>query len=161
MVLLMFLTVAFLLVWVLLVSLDHRMSQSHTGMIVAMTVGMLFGLLIGTWSGGLVWPGNLFLSTAISMIIGMIVGFFYGLPFGGLTALEGTMSGIMGGMMGAMTGGMLPPAYASLMLKILFVLFTGSTLMLVYLLSSNHKEQYGVLYPVMWVLFFLLFEFVS
>lgn len=127
------------------ISKYRREVPSMVGMIAAMALGMMIGLLGGTIAG-VYFVGNLFLSTLVGGGIGFLAGTFIGLPFNLLSTIEGMLSGLMGGMMGAMLGAMIPSVYADAIIKLLFSLELLFNLIILYLLISEGprgKESIG------------------
>lgn len=111
-----------------------------TGMMIAMTLGMMVGLMAGVIFGVL-YSGNLFLSTLLSMSIGIGAGFLAGLPVSVMAVLDGMLSGLMGGMMGAMLGEMVPIEYQNSLIQIMFVLFIGIILILLYMMQQEFTRK--------------------
>lgn len=79
------------------------------GMLFAMSSAMGIGLFGGTLFG-ILFQGQLLLSTVIGISIGLITGASIGFYYSFLALLEGILSGVMAGMMGAMLGEMVKPA---------------------------------------------------
>ncbi|MEI5906598.1 hypothetical protein WAK64_05950 [Bacillus spongiae] len=138
-----------------------------TGMMIAMVVGMMTGLLGGVIVGILL-NGQLFFSTVISMGIGMIIGFMLGLPTSVLSVLDGMLSGLMGGMMGAMLGEMIPLKYWDSMIYVMFVLFIGFMLTLIYFIQEETMQKEDkthlsfIRHPIFLIVtFFIFFYFYS
>lgn len=111
-----------------------------TGMMIAMTLGMMVGLTAGVIFGVL-FSGNLFLSTIISMFVGMGAGFLAGLPMSVMAVLDGMLAGLMAGMMGAMLGEMVPVEYQNTLIRIMFVLFIGILLILLYMMQEEFSGK--------------------
>lgn len=111
-----------------------------SGMMVSMATGMVSGIVGGTIIA-IYYSGDLFQSTVWGILVGIIIGFITGLPFGILAVTDGVLSGLMGGMMGAMLGEMIPSENIEQLLKILFILFMGVHLLMIYLLLSEMKEK--------------------
>ncbi|UOR12047.1 plastocyanin/azurin family copper-binding protein [Halobacillus amylolyticus] len=111
-----------------------------TGMMIAMTLGMSVGLVMGLILG-ILFSGNLFLSTVLGMLAGMIVGFLAGLPISIMAVLDGLLSGLMGGMMGAMLGEMITPEYRDAIVKIMFIVFLATMLLLLYMIQKEVKKS--------------------
>lgn len=84
-----------------------EMTAMH-GMLFAMSIAMGSGLFVGTLVG-ILFKGNLLLSTTLGMGAGFITGIIIGLFYSFLALLEGMLSGMMAGMMGAMLGEMVKP----------------------------------------------------
>ncbi|WP_246943723.1 plastocyanin/azurin family copper-binding protein [Bacillus pinisoli] len=91
------------------------------GMMVAMSSGMMIGLTIGL-IGGILYKGDLFLSTLLGASAGIVIGGLTGVVVGVMGLLDGILSGLMGGMMGAMLGEMIDPNYHEVATRSLFVL---------------------------------------
>lgn len=111
-----------------------------SGMMVSMATGMLTGIVGGTIIA-IHHSGDLFQSTVWGILVGVLIGFITGLPFGILAVADGILSGLMGGMMGAMLGEMIPFQNIEQLLKILFILFIGIHLLMIYLLLSEMREK--------------------
>lgn len=133
-----------------------------TGMMIAMSLGMLTGLFGGVIFG-VIYNGNLFFSTIISMSLGMGIGFFSGLPISVMSVMDGMLSGLMGGMMGAMLGEMIAVQYWDQMIKVMFVLFIGLVITLIYIIQEEtvRKEEKPFLAiirnPFLLFVFFIVF----
>ncbi|NCT39884.1 hypothetical protein GTW56_29575 [Bacillus sp. EB93] len=140
------------LLWILIVSLGllvgifilcavlYKQIRLMSGMMVSMATGMVSGIVGGTIIA-IYHSGDLFQSTVWGILVGIIIGFITGLPFGILAVTDGVLSGLMGGMMGAMLGEMIPSENIEQLLKILFILFMGVHLLMIYLLLSEMKEK--------------------
>ncbi|GAB7388412.1 hypothetical protein BSNK01_22490 [Bacillaceae bacterium] len=113
-----------------------------TGMMIAMTTGMMVGLTIGVILG-IMYAGNLFISTLLAIGIGMSVGFIAGVPVSIMAVLDGMLAGIMGGMMGAMLGEMISTEYRDALIKIMFVLFVGIHLIILYMMQQELNKKNG------------------
>jgi len=111
-----------------------------SGMMVSMATGMLTGIVGGTIIA-IHHSGDLFQSTVWGILVGVLIGFITGLPFGILAVADGVLSGLMGGMMGAMLGEMIPFQNIEQLLKILFILFIGIHLLMIYLLLSEMRGK--------------------
>ncbi|MBL0385587.1 cupredoxin domain-containing protein [Tumebacillus sp. ITR2] len=77
-----------------------------TGMMIAMTIGMMSSLSLGLLLGVL-FKHDLTQATIGAVTFGALAGYLAGKPISLMAALDGMMAGIMGGMMGAMLGVML------------------------------------------------------
>ncbi|WP_050182602.1 cupredoxin domain-containing protein [Domibacillus robiginosus] len=110
------------------------------GMMTAMTLGMLIGLLGGTILGAY-FQGDLFWSTVTGGGLGFLAGMIIGSPLNLLTALEGMLSGLMGGMMGAMLGVMVSGTYIETTIIILFLLEFLFNLIVLYLLIGERAAE--------------------
>ncbi|MFK9120387.1 plastocyanin/azurin family copper-binding protein [Peribacillus frigoritolerans] len=140
------------LLWILIVSVGllvgifilcavlYKQIRLMSGMMVSMATGMVSGIVGGTIIA-IYYSGDLFQSTVWGILVGIIIGFITGLPFGILAVTDGVLSGLMGGMMGAMLGEMIPSENIEQLLKILFILFMGVHLLMIYLLLSEMKEK--------------------
>ncbi|MFS0645619.1 hypothetical protein [Siminovitchia sp. 179-K 8D1 HS] len=78
------------------------------GMMFAMSMAMGAGLFFGTLLG-ILFQGDLLLSTVIGMGTGVLAGAVFGSFYSFLALLDGVLSGVMAGMMGAMLGEMIKP----------------------------------------------------
>lgn len=127
------------------------------GMMCSMAIGMMIGLLAGTVLGAIL-GGHLLTSTVVGMLIGLGAGFISGWPMGILATLDGMLSGLMGGMMGAMIGEMLPLSQAETLVRILFVIYVGITILLIHMMK-RHVGNEGRLFarPFTMVIFLALF----
>lgn len=140
------------LLWILIVSIGmlvgifilcavfYKQIRLMSGMMVSMATGMVSGIVGGTIIA-IYLSGDLFQSTVWGILVGLFIGFIMGLPFGILAVTDGVLSGLMGGMMGAMLGEMIPPESIEQLLKILFILFIGVLLLMIYLLLSEMREK--------------------
>lgn len=140
------------LLWILIVSVGllvgifilcavlYKQIRLMSGMMVSMATGMVSGIVGGTIIA-IYYTGDLFQSTVWGILVGIIIGFITGLPFGILAVTDGVLSGLMGGMMGAMLGEMIPSENIEQLLKILFILFMGVHLLMIYLLLSEMREK--------------------
>lgn len=113
--------------------------STMAGMMAAMSVGMTFGLLAGT-ALGVIFKGDMFLSTVTGMMVGAVAGGITGVPFNVYALIDGCLSGVMGGMMGAMLGEMIAPEQSETMVKIMFILFVCSQLTMVYILNTDSRK---------------------
>lgn len=111
-----------------------------TGMMIAMTLGMMVGLVAGVIFG-VILTGNLFTSTLFSMAAGMVIGFLAGVPISVMAVLDGMLAGLMGGMMGAMLGEMVESGYQDMMIKIMFVIFVGIVLILLFMMQQEFTRK--------------------
>ncbi|USK67023.1 cupredoxin domain-containing protein [Peribacillus frigoritolerans] len=121
-------------------ALLNKQIRLMSGMMVSMATGMVTGVVGGTIIA-IYHSGDLFQSTVWGILVGILIGFITGLPFGILAVSDGVLSGLMGGMMGAMLGEMIPSETIEQLLKILFILFIGVHLLMIYLLLSEMKEK--------------------
>ncbi|WP_373892942.1 plastocyanin/azurin family copper-binding protein [Virgibacillus natechei] len=127
------------------------------GMMIAMALGMSAGLTIGVIAG-IILSGNLFYSTVLAMILGVIFGFLAGMPISLMAVLDGTLAGIMGGMMGAMLGEMIAPEFQDALIRIMFVLFIATILILFQMMHQEFIKTKGWLsHPVIMIFGFALF----
>lgn len=111
-----------------------------TGMTIAMTIGMSVGLTVGVIIG-IVFSDNYFMATVSGMGIGMIAGFLTGIPVSMIAVLDGMLSGVMGGMMGAMLGKMMTAEYHDAIVKIMFLLFLFTSLILLNLIQKEVNQN--------------------
>ncbi|WP_188453353.1 cupredoxin domain-containing protein [Virgibacillus oceani] len=129
-----------------------------TGMMIAMVLGMSTGLTIGVILG-ILYADNLFYSTVLSMAIGLLAGFLAGLPISLMAVLDGTLSGVMGGMMGAMLGVMISSNFQDSIIKIMFLLFIGTILILFRMMDQEFMKRKGLLsHPLIILCIFALFS---
>ncbi|CAM4527853.1 cupredoxin domain-containing protein [Paenibacillus xylanexedens] len=93
-----------------------------TGMMIAMSIGMMSSLALG-FQLGIVFDHDLSVPSIIAILFGLGIGYFAGKPVSVLASLDGMLAGIMGGMMGAMLGSMLGFTYImALFVDIVFIL---------------------------------------
>jgi hypothetical protein len=111
-----------------------------TGMMIAMANGMSVGLVLGVIFGILL-TGNLFLTTMIGMVFGMVTGFLSGMPVSLMAVLDGLLSGMMGGLMGAMFGEMISLEYHEAVVKVMFILFFATMLIVINLIQKEVKKK--------------------
>jgi len=109
-----------------------------TGNMVAMTTGLISNLTIGVILG-MMFAGDLVLSTGLSVLFCFAIGYLVGKPLHLLAVIEGIGGGIMGGLHGAMLGEMIPRARWDVMLFIMDALFIAMTAMVMYLI---HNQKY-------------------
>lgn len=110
-----------------------------TGMTVVMVLGMVSSIALGLIAG-IIFAGDLTISTIIAMVFGIIVGVLTGKSISDVVMLEGIGAGIMGGMMGAMTGDMLPPDGYYLMTVFMDVCFIASVLFISHIINQELKK---------------------
>lgn len=110
------------------------------GMMISMSLGMSVGLTLGIIFG-IQLTGNLFLSSILGMMAGITAGVLSGLAISVMAVLDGLLSGLMGGMMGAMLGEMIVPGYYNSIVKIMFILFLSSILLLLFMFQREIKEE--------------------
>ena len=118
----------------------NKQIRLMSGMMVSMATGMISGIVGGTILA-IYYSGDLFHSTVWGILLGVLIGFITGLSFGVLAVADGILSGLMGGMMGAMLGEMIPSQNIEQLLKVLFILFIGIHLFMIYLLLSEMGEK--------------------
>ncbi|WP_188456905.1 hypothetical protein [Virgibacillus oceani] len=111
-----------------------------SGMMIAMGLGMSVGLAVGIIMG-IMYSGTLFISTVLGMTIGFTAGFLSGIPINMIAVLDGMLAGIMGGMMGAMLGYMISPEYSDAIVKIMFMLFIATSLILLYIVQEEVNKN--------------------
>ncbi|WP_167544410.1 cupredoxin domain-containing protein [Paenibacillus xylanexedens] len=93
-----------------------------TGMMIAMSIGMMSSLALG-FQLGIVFDHDLSVPSIIAILFGLGIGYLAGKPVSVLASLDGMLAGIMGGMMGAMLGSMLGFTYImALFVDIVFIL---------------------------------------
>ncbi|MBS4208448.1 hypothetical protein [Bacillus sp. FJAT-50079] len=120
----------------------NHLSVMH-GMVFAMAIAMVNGLFAGTLVG-ILFQGNLFLSTIIGISIGSSAGILIGSFHSIIVILEGALSGVMAGMMGAMLGEMVAATYWDVMMFIMFALALFVYLLIiieVFKMGKNHKMK--------------------
>jgi len=110
---------------------DDRVS-TMSGMMLAMTAGMMTGLIVGT-GAPLVAGGDLWAATLLGIGGGLAAGLVVGAPVGMLALLDGGMAGLMGGMMGAMLGVMAPAVVVPTVLLLLTLYLLAHTGLLYHL----------------------------
>ncbi|WP_191567210.1 hypothetical protein [Metabacillus idriensis] len=151
----MLLTISTLLVLIytsvclLKVYLNRKTLVNMTGMMAVMIIGMASSTALGLIAG-IVFKGDLTLSTITAMSFALIIGFLAGKPISLLAMAEGIAAGIMGGMMGAMLGEMLPLNNFNLMLVFIDILFIISALFISHFINSELKkdQENSVSYPL-------------
>ena len=99
-----------------------------TVMVVAMGIGTMNGLLIGTILA-LTQPFSL--NCILSIIVGVSTGLILGVMFNYMTTIEGILGGLMGGLMGAMLGEMLTIEYIYIISLMLLVIMGLVTILLI------------------------------
>ncbi len=109
-----------------------------SGMMVAMASGMVMGLGAGVIAG-ILFKGDLFISTAIGACTGIIIGGLTGISVGIVGFLDGVLSGLMGGMMGAMLGEMSKPGYHEITTRLLFIFCLAISFLLFFII--NHEKE--------------------
>jgi uncharacterized cupredoxin-like copper-binding protein len=114
------------------------------GMMVAMASGMLIGLTVGV-IGGILYKGDLFLSTLLGSGAGMLIGGLIGFSFGILGVLDGVLSGLMGGMMGAMLGEMIDANYHEVTTRGFFILSLMVLFVIIHILIGNIENRIKIL----------------
>ncbi|MGG0288825.1 hypothetical protein ABEY41_27885 [Peribacillus butanolivorans] len=119
---------------------NRKILVNMTGMMVAMIMGMASSTAIGLISG-VIFKGDLTLSTIVAMSFSIIVGILVGKPIGLLAMVEGIAAGIMGGMMGAMLGEMLPLNNFNLMLVFIDILFIISAMFIIHFINVELKKN--------------------
>lgn len=134
-----------------------------TGMMISMALGMSIGIIIGIILG-IIYSSNIFTSTVLGMLIGIIAGVLPGLTVSMMAVLDGLLSGAMGGMMGAMLGVMVLSEYRDIIVKLMFLLFVFTLLIVFYILNEelgiNHKSilHNHVVMAILIVAFFVFFN---
>lgn len=106
-----------------------RLDDMH-GMMVAMGLGMVSGLLVATLY--LIPTGNFLYGTMLGSFTGLAFGIIFGRLGGHMGILEGVMAGPMGGMMGAMLGQMIRPFSIEIFMPFFMFIFLISLLSLCY-----------------------------
>ncbi|MGF9714293.1 hypothetical protein [Paenibacillus naphthalenovorans] len=109
-----------------------------TGMMAAMLIGSMTGLITGTVLGA---DQSFSINCMLAMIVGVGGGVMLGMPFHAMAVLDGLMAGVMSGMMGAMLGSMLSPDFLLPMSFFLTLLFVIAVL----LLHRIMKQEAGIL----------------
>ncbi|WP_096155382.1 hypothetical protein [Bacillus sp. FJAT-45066] len=100
-------------------------------MSLSVTAGLLFGVL---------YKGDLFTSTIISILIGVVFAIISSFPYGILISVEGVMSSTMGAMMGAMLGEKISINQSSFLLMFFLVITICSSL-LIFIIPKSDKYQ--------------------
>lgn len=135
--------IAYTAACIIYVQLNRQLLANMTGTVVAMTTGLISNLTIGVILG-MIFAGNLVLSTGISIIFCFAVGYLVGKPIHLLAVVEGIGGGIMGGLHGAMLGEMIPRAQWDVMLFIMDAMFITVTAIVIYLI---HNQKYRAQEP--------------
>ena len=118
-------------------------SCSETSAKASKCIPMAYGMVASTAIGTTVtfmYPGNLVLTTIISILISFVLAAIVGMLYGLTGVIEALSASFMGAMMGAMLAAMVPVAQMSLLLiaiDLFFVLFIA--LLLIYL--KQHSKQ--------------------
>ncbi len=156
-----------LLTWLICLSYLFKEKLSNMiGMVVSMTLGMITGLSIGTFSAVL-FPDLFFEITVLSMLIGGFVGVIAGFPYSLIAIIDGLISGVMGGMMGTMLGVMISSEHYNQLLNIMS-LWTVGIFFLIYLLlvyeinkesNNNSLISHPLPYFTLVCLFILSFHY--
>ncbi len=138
-----------LLIFVLLICLSgvavsayfvrKKVTVMH-GMLFAMSMAMGIGLFGGTLFG-ILFQGDLLLSTVIGIGVGAVAGAIIGSYYSFLASLEGLLSGVMAGMMGAMLGEMVKPADWDKAIMIMFTIAMSISLIVTYEIFNLPKSQ--------------------
>ncbi|WP_374067969.1 hypothetical protein [Paraliobacillus sp. JSM ZJ581] len=160
----MLLTIVALYILFLLKTVKHRKKITcMTGMMISMASGMSIGLIAGVLLA-IYFSGNLFISTVLGMLIGIVAGLLPGLFISMMAVLDGILSGAMAGMMGAMLGEMVFADYRGILVKLMFLLFVFTLLIVFYILNEelgiSHKSIFRnhVVLPILIVVFFVIFN---
>ncbi|KGX87026.1 hypothetical protein [Pontibacillus litoralis] len=129
------------------------------GMMVAMTVGMIGGIFVGTWVA--LNLDDLFLATFISMGLAIVLGVITGIPIHLFAVMDGVVSGAMGGMMGAMLGVMIMPEHGNVTLQLLLLLLVSSYSLVIYALDQAlgiHRKllHHPVFLVIIYCLYFII-----
>jgi uncharacterized cupredoxin-like copper-binding protein len=111
-----------------------------SGMIIAMASGMMMGLAVGVIAG-ILFKGDLFISTVIGAGAGIIIGGLSGIHVGIMGFLDGVLSGLMGGMMGAMLGEMINPSYHEMTTRILFLICLVISFLLIFIINHTKESE--------------------
>ncbi|MCM3390387.1 hypothetical protein M3649_20040 [Ureibacillus chungkukjangi] len=111
-------------------------------------VGFTFGIITG-----ILFTDHFFDSTIISAFIGITTG----LIVGWLTIFDGILSGLIGGTMGAMIGTMMDSEHHEQLIKLTFLLYIGTMLLLYRIMQREIiKKQSFLSNPfVLTILFFV------
>lgn len=127
-----------------------------SGMMISMVLGMGAGLTIGVIIGILL-SGNLFYSTVLAMMIGIAIGFLSGIATGMIAVLDGIFAGLMGGMMGAMLGEMVATDHQDAIIRLLFLLFIGTIIILYCMMQQDIiKSKSWFSKPIVLLLFYIV-----
>ncbi|MEC0243710.1 hypothetical protein P4H66_28280 [Paenibacillus dokdonensis] len=125
---------------IMFVQLNRHILTNMTGMVVAMTTGLMSNLTIGVILG-MLFAQNLVVSTGISILFCFLIGYLIGRPLSLLAVIEGIGGGIMGGVHGAMLGEMIPKRQWDVMLFIMDAMFIAVTALVIYLIQDRkHRE---------------------
>jgi plastocyanin len=111
-----------------------------TGMMISMVLGMSVGITVGVILG-ILYSGNLFYSTIFGMIVGLTAGFLAGIPVSLMAVMDGMLSGLMGGMMGAMLGEMIAPEYRDPLIKMMFLIFVATIMILSRMMQQEFMKN--------------------
>ncbi|RAP78284.1 hypothetical protein [Paenibacillus montanisoli] len=109
------------------------------GMMIAMTIGMMTSVSVGTIAG-ILYPQDLTVPTAGAVLLGVVCGYLAGKPVSTMAALDGMLAGIMGGMMGAMLG-VMAGKHAAMMVLFIDVLYLFIQLIVLQLIREESQEE--------------------
>lgn len=110
------------------------------GMMFAMSMAMGVGLFFGTLLG-ILFQGDLLLSTVIGIGTGVLAGAVFGSFYSFLALLDGVMSGVMAGMMGAMLGEMIKPEDWDNTVMIMFTIALSICFLIINEILTYGKKQ--------------------
>ena len=117
----------------------EKVSQMH-GMLFSMSMAMGIGLFVGTLVG-ILFQGNLLMSSLLGIGAGFIVGTIIGTFYSFLAVMEGMLSGIMAGMMGAMLGEMVKPIDWDKTIMIMFTMVLFICFLVIFEIFNHVKYQ--------------------
>ncbi len=115
--------------------LRSKLDEMH-GMMVAMTLGMVSGLVISTLY--VIPTGNFLFGFILGSVIGLIFGIGFGKLGNHLGIMEGVVAGPMGGMMGAMLGQMIRPFNINIFMPFFVFIFLITMLGISYAVNCGY-----------------------
>jgi uncharacterized cupredoxin-like copper-binding protein len=139
----MFIAITLLVLSILTITLTLFRRNSITlmsGMMIAMASGMMMGLASGVIAG-ILFKGDLFISTTIGAGVGMAIGGLSGICVGVMGFLDGILSGLMGGMMGAMLGEMIDSSYHEITTRLIFIFCLAIMFVLVSIANRENRGE--------------------
>lgn len=110
------------------------------GMMFAMSMAMGVGLFFGTLLG-ILFQGDLLLSTVIGIGAGVLAGAVFGSFYSFLALLDGVLAGVMAGMMGAMLGEMIKPEDWDKTVMIMFTIALSICFLIINEILTCGKKQ--------------------
>lgn len=125
-----------------LLNKEKNKLSSTSGIMAAITVGMMTGLQSGYLIGE--YSGDLFFSSGLSMIIGFVIGFLAGQPINILSVIGGALSGLFSGLLGSMLGILLQIENPAIMLGIILGLYVMIISLVIVFIKVESKENFSL-----------------